>query len=182
MSSVPGAAVPMARAIPRPVATVALTWLAMLGLDLFLHAGLLAPLYDWQNPFLLPPGEAFARIPIGYLAFLVLAIGLAWLLPRLGVAGGRSGGITAGGLGAVTWGALLLGLWSISTADLPLLAGWWAGQTLELGVGGFVVGSILGGARLRWVAWRVGTLVVVAAILAVVLQASGYAVAPVLVR
>jgi hypothetical protein len=104
----------MMRSVPRPVATVALTWLAMLGVDLFLHAGLLAPLYDWGNPFLLRPEEAFVRIPIGYLAFLVLAIGLAWLLPRLNVEAGRAGALMAGGFAAVIWGALLLGLWSIS--------------------------------------------------------------------
>lgn len=57
----------------------------MIGVDFFLHAGLLAPLYDWDSPFLLRPDEAFTRIPIGYLGFLVLAIGLAWLLTRLEV-------------------------------------------------------------------------------------------------
>jgi hypothetical protein len=58
----------------RPVATVALSWLAMVGVDVVLHAGLLAPLYDWDSPFLLRPEEAFVRIPVGYLGFLVLAI------------------------------------------------------------------------------------------------------------
>jgi hypothetical protein len=52
---------------PRPAGTVVLGWLAMIGVDFFLHAGLLAPLYDWDSPFLLRPDEAFVRIPIGYL-------------------------------------------------------------------------------------------------------------------
>lgn len=112
-----------ARIVPRPVATVALSWLAMLGVDLFLHAGLLAPLYDWDSPFLLRPDEAFVRIPIGYLSFLVLAIALVWLLPRFNVERGRDGALIAGGFGAVMWSALLLGLWSISTAAPGLLAG-----------------------------------------------------------
>ena len=72
---------PTTASLPRPIATTALAWLAMLGVDLFLHAGLLAPFYDWDSPFLLEPETAFVRIPVGYLAFLVLAAGLVWLLP-----------------------------------------------------------------------------------------------------
>ena len=171
-----------ARIAPRPVVTVVLSWLAMVGVDLFLHAGLLAPLYDWDSPFLLPPEQAFVRIPIGYLGLLILAIALAWLLPRFNVERGRDGAQIAGAFGAVAWGALLLGLWSISTADPGLLVGWWVGQTVELGLGGYVIGSILGGARVRAVAWRVGALLVVGAVSAVVLQTIGYAAAPVIGR
>jgi hypothetical protein len=165
----------------RSAAAVGLTWLAMAGLDFFLHAGVLAPLYDWGSPFLLSPGQAFARIPIGYLSFLVLAVALAWLLPRLGVSDGRRGAAVAGALGAVGWGALLLGLWSISTATPSLLIGWWLGQTAELALGGFVVGSVLDGVRIRGLAGRVAALLVLGAASAVVLQAIGYATAPVLV-
>ena len=171
-----------ARIPTRPVAIVALSWLAMVGVDLFLHAGLLAPLYDWDSPFLLRPEEAFVRIPIGYLSFLLLAIALAWLLPRFSVERGRDGALIAGAFGAVAWGALLLGLWSISTADPGLLAGWWVGQSVELGLGGLVIGSILGGTRVRTMAWRVGALLVAGAVSAIVLQTIGYAAAPVLVR
>jgi hypothetical protein len=154
----------------------------MIGLDFFLHAGLLAPLYDFDNPFLLRPYEAFVRIPIGYLGFLVLAIGLAWLLTRLEVQRGRDGALIAGALGALTWGTVMLGLWSISTADPALLVGWWAGQTVELAAGGYVIGSILGGAPLRGVAWRVGLVLVAGAVSAVLLQTIGYATAPVISR
>lgn len=153
----------------------------MLGMDVFLHAGLLAPTYDWDSPFLLQPAQAFVRIPVGYAGFLALASGLAWLLPRLDVESGSRGALIAGLFGAVAWGALLLGLWSISTADSLLLAGWWLGQTVELALGGFVTGSALGGARLRSVAWKVGALVVACAISAVALQTIGYATAPVIV-
>jgi hypothetical protein len=182
MSWPAAATTPTARIVPRPVATVVLSWLAMIGVDVFLHAGALAPLYDWDSPFLLRPGEAFVRIPIGYLSLVVVAIALAWLLPRLDARRGRDGALIAGMIGAVAWGALLLGLWSISTAEPKLLAGWWIGQTVELGVGGFVIGSVVGGERLRAVAWRVGALIVVGAASAVILQAIGYASAPVLVR
>jgi hypothetical protein len=154
----------------------------MLGVDFLLHAGLLAPLYDWDSPFLLRPEVAFRRIPIGYLGFLVLAIALVWLFRRVHVEGGREGAIVGGAIGAVIWGVMSLGLWSISTAEPWLLAGWWVGQIVALGVGGFVAGSVRGGSRLRAVAWKVAAIIVVAAISAVVLQVVGYATAPVLVR
>jgi hypothetical protein len=166
----------------RPVGTVVLSWLAMVGVDFFLHAGLLAPLYDWGSPFLLRPDEAFVRIPIGYLGFLVLAIGLAWLLTRLQIERGRDGALIAGALGAVAWGSLVLGLWSISTADPALLVGWWVGQTVELAVGGHVIGSVLGGARLCAVTGWVGLVFAVGAVSAVVLQTIGYATPPIISR
>ena len=167
---------------PRPVGTVVLSWLAMIGVDLFLHAGLLAPLYDWDSRFLLRPDEAFFRIPIGYLGFLLLAIGLAWLLARLEVERGHDGALIAGTLGAFVWGSAVLGLWSISTAEPALLVGWWVGQTIELAVGGHVIGSVLGGAPLRTVAGRVGLVLAVGAGSAVALQTIGYARAPVIYR
>jgi hypothetical protein len=165
-----------------PAATVALSWLAMLSADFVLQGGLLAPLFNWGSPFLLRPEGAFVRIPIGYLSFLVLAIALTWLLPRFKVTRGRDGALIAGTFGAVGWGAALLGVWSISTADPGLLAGWWASQTVELGLGGLVIGSILGGARVRTLALAVGMFLVVGVVSAVVLQTIGYAAAPVTVR
>jgi hypothetical protein len=170
------------RTAARPIATVALTWFAMIGVDLVLHAGVLAPLYDWTSPFLLSPADAFVRIPIGYLSLLILAVGLTWLLPRFDVERGRDGARIAGAFGAVIWGALVLGLWSISTADPALLVGWWIGQTLELGLGGFVIGSVQGGAAIRALAWKVGALVVLGVIAAVLLQSIGFATAPVIAR
>jgi hypothetical protein len=164
--------------VPRPLRTVLLSWLAMIGVDLFLHAGLLAPLYDWGDAFLLRPEQAFVRIPAGYLGFLVLAAALVWLLPKLGVRRGRDGSLAAGGGGAVIWGALLLGLWSISTADPPLLIAWWLGQTAELALAGYVIGSVLAGKGLRSLGIQVGAVLVLGAASAVVLQSIGYATAP----
>ena len=77
---------------------------------------------------------------------------------------------------------MVLGLWWISTADLALLVGWWIGQSVELAVGGAVIGSLLAGTRVRTMAWRVAALLVVGVVTAVVLQTIGYAPAPVLVR
>ncbi len=69
----------------RVTSAVAAAWVLSVGFDLFLHAGLLARLYLEPSPFLLPPQEAFRRIPFGYLAFLGLTLALYWLLRRLGV-------------------------------------------------------------------------------------------------
>lgn len=157
------------------VAAVAAAWLLSLGFDLLLHAGLLARLYLEPGPFLLAPAEAFRRIPLGYLAFLVLTAALAWLVRRLGVRGAAAGLRLGAAAGGVVWGALAAGLYSISTAPLPLLAGWWIGQSLELGLAGAVLGAAAGGTRLRriWILVVSAVLVCVAA--AVVLQSLGIA-------
>ncbi len=169
------------RRVPRPVATALLAWVAMIGVDLFLHAGVLVPLYDWDSPFLLAPIDAFVRIPAGYLAFGILAAGLVWLLPHLGVAGARGGAIVAGSVGAVGWGALLLGMWSISSADPALLAAWWLGQSASMGVAGLVIGLAIGGASRRRLGVVVGVVLVAGVVTAVALQSIGYATAPVII-
>jgi len=122
------------------VKLVLLAWLSMVGFDLFLHAGVLARLYAEPSPFLLPPERAFALIPVGYLSFLILAVLLVWLMARLSIKGWREGSKFGLQLGALSWGAFTLGLLSISTASPLLLAGWFVGQTLELGIGGLVAG------------------------------------------
>jgi hypothetical protein len=78
----------------------------------------------------------------------------------------------------VIWGALLLGLWSISTADPTLLVAWWLGQTAELALAGYVIGAALAGRALRSLAIQVGAILVLGAASAVVLQSIGYATAP----
>ncbi len=165
--------------IDRPVGTALAAWVATLGVDLFLHGGLLAPLYDWESGFLLSPQEAFIRIPAGYLAFGILAAALVWLLPRLGVRSAWDGVRLAGVGGGVLWGTLLLGMWSITAADPVLLMGWWAGETVQLGVAGYLIGSRIAGISLRTVSWIAVALLVIGLVAAVVLQSTGYAPAPV---
>jgi hypothetical protein len=176
-----GARPALANDLPPSASTIALSWLAMLAVDFFLHGGLLAPIYDWGSSFLLSPQDAFLRIPIAYVGLLVLAGGLVVLLARLGVDNARDGAVVGAAIGAVGWAAMLLGLWSISTAAAPLLVAWWASQTAELAVGGFVVGSVLGGAPRRRVVSRVAVLLAGAVLLTIVLQTLGYARAPVVV-
>jgi hypothetical protein len=128
---------------------VLLGWLAMIGVDFFLHGGLLAGLYVQSDPFLLAPAEAFVRIPIGYLAFMLLSGTLVWVMLGLRISGGREGALFGLKFGALAWGALVLGLASISTASVALLAGWFAGQTTEFAVGGYFVGEALASASLK---------------------------------
>ena len=154
---------------------IAAAWLLSLGFDLFLHGGLLARLYAAPTPFLLSPVDAFRRIPLGYLALLTLIVALSWLLRRLGVRGAAAGSRYGAAGGAIVCGAFTAGLYSISTVTLPILAGWWIGQTLELGLAGAVLGAALGGARSRRI-WTVVALAVVVCLVAtVVLQSVGFA-------
>jgi hypothetical protein len=145
----------------RVVAPVAAAWVLSLGVDLFLHAGLLARLYVDPSPFLLPADAAFRRIPAGYAAFLVLTVALRWAMERLGVQGFAAGSRFGLAAGLVWWGGLALGLYSISTAPPALLLGWWLGQAVELGAAGGVLGAVAAGTPMRRIWGRV--LLVVAA-------------------
>jgi hypothetical protein len=146
-----------------------------MGFDLLLHAGLLAKLYVGTSPFLLQPEAAFRRIPLGYISFFVLALGLCWLFRRLGTRGVASGLGHGGTVGLVVWGAVALGLYSISTAELPLLVGWWIGQALELGLAGAVCGAASAGVSLKRI-WALVALAVVGCVTGtIVLQTLGLA-------
>ena len=168
--------------IPRVMGSVAAAWMLSLGFDLFLHGGLLARLYVEPHAFLLGPEKAFRRIPLGYLAFLVLTLALYWLLRRLGVRGARAGFRHGAASGAVVWGAFAAGLYSISTVTVPLLAGWWIGQTLELGLAGAVLGAAANGVPLKRIWAIVGTAVIAFFVVTIVLQSVGLAPPMKLVR
>ena len=142
-----------------------IAWLSMIGFDFLLHAGLLAKLYLQPSPFLLPPLTALTLIPVGYLSFLLLSILLVWLMIRLNLAGWRQGALFGLELGGLTWGALVLGLGSVSTASVSLLIGWFIGQTLELTLAGAVVGSGLAGMR----SWRLFGVVIIFVLLSVII-------------
>jgi hypothetical protein len=150
-----------------------LSWLAVLGVDFFLHGGLLARLYTQPNPFLLPPMDAFRRIPFGYLSALLLVALLLWLMLRLGLSGWRQGFVFGLQLGAFLGASLVLGLLSISTAELSLLLAWAIGQALEVGLAGAIVGSGLAGQRLRTIFVRVLALVLLLVVVTIALQNIG---------
>lgn len=149
---------------------VLLAWLSMIGFDFFLHAGVLAPLYQQKSAFLLPPERAFALIPIGYLSFLGLAVLLIWLMHKLNVQGWQKGTLFGLQLGVLAWGSLTLGLYSISTASPELLWGWFLGQTVELGIAGAVGGHALAKRNLGRLFWLVFVFAILAILAGIIWQ------------
>jgi hypothetical protein len=147
-----------------------LALLAVIGFDLFLHAGVLVRLYSEPTPFLLAPEVAFSRIPLGYMSFAVLVLLLEWLMVRLGTKGLGGGTVLGLKLGALVWGSFALGLASISTARPVLLLSWAVGQTVELGLAGAVIGSAFAPGSLRRLVWQVLALFVGLVVLGVVIQ------------
>jgi hypothetical protein len=132
-------------------------------------------LYHRESPFILGPEAAFRRIPFGYFAFLVLTASLYWLLDRLRVRGAMDGLRYGSTAGAIVWGALVIGLYSITTAPVSLLAGWWVGQTLELGLAGAMLGAAAAGLPARRM-WSIVAVVVFGCIVVTVgLQSLGLA-------
>ena len=154
---------------------VTAAWLLSVGFDFFLHGGLLARIYMRESPFLLDPMTAFARIPAGYLTFLLLTGGLMILFRRLDIRGWRDGGKVGLAVGLFVWCTMALGLWSITTASVDTLLGWGLGQGVELGLAGMVLGAGRAGTRLPRIWGRVVGAVVVFVILTVVLQNVGWA-------
>jgi hypothetical protein len=157
------------------VHSIAAAWVLSVGIDVFLHGGLLARLYAEPSPFVLPAEDAFRRIPLGYLTFLILTIGQFWLVRRLQVRGIVAGFRFGGVAGAVVWGAFVLGLYSVSTASASLLAGWWIGQSVELAFAGAVLGAVADGVPRKRVWAAVGVAVVALAAATIALQSLGFA-------
>ena len=178
-----GAAVPGGSAQPRSGGTLSdiwkrlrvalVVWLAMVGVDFVLNAALFAGMYKEGGAFMLAPGEAFRRIPLGYVAFLMLAVGIVELSLRLGIAtlwrGIRLGAATGVVLGA----AWSLGLYSIATLSPQValaFAAIWFG--LFTAAGG-VAAAGLRRSSLRGLTLRVVGMDVLAAIAVVALQSFG---------
>jgi hypothetical protein len=132
-----------------------LVWVAMLGVDFFIHGGLFAAVYFQNSPFLLPDREAFRRIPFGYLALLASAGFLTWILVRTATRGWRRGLEVGLSLGVVMGLSFTLGLFSISTASVQLLIASFLAQMLEMAVGGTIVGHGLQAHSLRGLALAV---------------------------
>jgi hypothetical protein len=157
------------------VAIAGVAWLAMIATDFLLQGGVFAPFFDWASPFLLSRAEAFVRIPIGYAGLGLEAAALTWLLPRIGVRSGIAGLSTAAAIGAAFAGAFLLGLGSISTAQVALLATWFIAAVLELAAAGWVIGRRIEGRPIGSIARSIVVLVVASLIVTVILQSTGYA-------
>ncbi len=174
-SQMDGTMSPIVQNRSRVIRILLICWLLMLGIDFFLHAGLLAGLYTRASPFLLDPLRAFRLIPLGYLAFLLQAVLLIWLMLRIGITGWRPGLRFGLILGLLIWGSLTLGLASIATADWDLLFAWWVGQSVELGFAGAAAGYGLEAVRFSRLFWTVIATVLLLVAITVLLQSLGYA-------
>ena len=128
-----------------------------------------------DSPFLLQPAQAFGLIPVGYSAFLLIAVLVVWLMVRLSIIGWIQGFLFGLKLGGLVWGALMLGLASSTTAELSLLIGWFLGQSAEMAVGGAVTGAALAGARLLRLFVIVLALNLLLAAVTILLQSVGLA-------
>ncbi len=159
--------------LSRPLRVALVAWLAMLGLDFLLNGALFARMYQGGGAFMLAPGEAFRRIPLGYLAFLIIAISIVEVAYRLrvtGIAGGIRLGLVIGGVFGATWA---LSLYSIATLGAPVALAF-AGIWLALVVLGSAVAAVgLAQKSLRGLALRVAAFDVVCAATVIALQSFG---------
>lgn len=159
----------------RTIGIVLLAWLAMLAWDFLLHGGLLASFYVGDNAFLLVPLEAFQRIPLGYASFLLLAFLLNWLMPKFEIEDRKSAFAFGLKVAALTWGALLIGLYSISTIQLDTALAWFFGQAFEMGVAALVIYIGLRADSLKRLTWQVILFLILALIVTITMQNIGLA-------
>lgn len=140
----PGAEAPvsswsMAR---RTVSAIALAWLVTIAIDFAVFGGLFAGLLEGSDhPGVLEPEQLFARIPAGYVAFL-LEVVLLWLLLAAGRRRGIHGGLLTGTLvGLLFASAVALGVWSFSTVPVIVLVLWWFTLLLQFAAAGAVLAA-----------------------------------------
>ena len=157
------------------VGLILISWIAFLGFDFLLHAGLLAKMYSRTNPALLNAELAFYRIPFGYLSFLVFVVVVYWIFSRIGINEWKKGFWFGIKFGALLGMASTLGFYSILTVDLDMLIGWGLGQTIEFGIVGAIIGGANSGISLKKLLIGVATFVVIAVILTIILQNVGLA-------
>jgi hypothetical protein len=150
-----------------------IAWLAMLGLDFLLNGALFARMYQGGGAFMLAPSEAFRRIPFGYAAFLMLAMGIVEIAHRLGVttiAGGIRLGLAVGDIFGAVWA---LGLYSIATLGGPVALAFAVIWLSLIVLGSAVVAAGLAGTSLRGLVLRVAAFDVLCAVVVIALQSLG---------
>ena len=160
-------------AFSRRLRIALLAWLAMLGLDFLLNGALFARMYQEGGPFFLVPAEAFRRIPIGYLAFLVLAIAVVEIADRLRAdtfAEGIRLGLVTGGVLAAVWSLSLFSIATINALGALEFAVIWLALLVT---GTMVAASGLGRKSLRALTFRVVVFDVACGVVVVALQSFG---------
>jgi hypothetical protein len=150
-----------------------LAWLAMLGLDFLLNGALFARMYQNGDTFMLAPTEAFRRIPLGYLAFLIVALAIVETAHRLGitrVAEGLRLGLISGGVVGSVWG---LSLYSIATLEASVALTFAVIWLALLLLGWAVAAAGLARTSLRALTLGIATFVVVCVVTVIALQSFG---------
>ena len=150
-----------------------IAWLAMLGLDFLLNSALFASMYQAGGPFFLAPGEAFRRIPVGYLAFLILAIATVEIANRLRVATFADGvrlGLAMGGVLSAVWS---LSLFSIATLPALVALAFAVIWLALLVMGSAIASSGLARGSLRGLAFGVVAFDVFCVVTVIALQSFG---------
>lgn len=135
--------------VGRRIRAALVVWLAMVGLDFVLNAAVFAAMYLEGSPFLLAPADAFRRIPLGYLAFLILACSVVELASRLGLRTIRAGLAFGVFAGLVLGSAWSLSLYSVTTASIAFVLAFALIWLSLLPVAGAVAASALGRSSLR---------------------------------
>ena len=152
-----------------------LSWLGFIGFDLFLHAGLLAKLYHDDNPAILPPLDAFYRIPFGYIAFFLYWIFLYWLIIKAELSDRiviiRFSAIVGVFLGISS----TLAQFSILQVNELLLIGWGLGFIIEIIIAGTIIAYALTGYSYKKLFYFVLLFDIALFIITVVMQNIGLA-------
>ena len=118
-----------------------MAWFAAIAIDFLLNAGVFASVFVSESSFLLPPAQAFLRIPAGYASLFFLILVLAGLIHR-GEEARAFDGMRIGLLyGGATSLGLVLGLWSRTAASPSFLAVWSIDLILEMSAAGSVIAS-----------------------------------------
>ena len=106
---------------------------------------------------------------------MLIAILIYWLLPRFEINDWRAAFVFGLKLGAMMWGAQMLGLYSISTIQVDTALAWFAGQAFEMGVGALVIFQASQAESLKRLTWWVIAFFILAFILTILLQNVGLA-------
>ncbi len=114
----------------------------VLGIDLFVNAGVLARLWDQGRERALLADEAlFRRIPIGYLTFAIGVVALAVVLGRTATQGIPASLGVGIGFGAVAATLGVVGLWTAIDMTGSFVAAAALTQTVEYAAAGAVLGA-----------------------------------------
>lgn len=159
--------------MPVRIRTALIAWFAMLGLDFLLNGAVFARIYQDGSAFMLAPAEAFRRIPLGYLAFLIVAFGIVELIRHLGITRTGDGirlGLVLGALGGAVWA---LSLYSIATLSVPAALAFAVVWMALLVVGCVVAAASLGSSSQRKLVLLVAGFDVACVVVVIALQSLG---------